>query len=170
MTYEIGRFLDVEWRVVGPDYDLKPNEYYYSRILKSISDLELTWELQRLGLKDVREYEKYIARSIWDEVRRRGDEPKYVMASLTPPTSELQPYWFLETRVQALHKGSTPIAVIIGEILALVIAIGILAGILYYVFTGKVPEFIPKEVWYSVIAGSIAITTYAIYKIIRGLE
>jgi len=169
MTYELGRFLDVEWRVVGPDYDLKPGEYYYSRILKSISDLELTWELQRLGLKDLREYEEYVCKSIWDEVVRRGDEPKYVMASLTPPTSE-QPYWFLETRVQALHKGSTPIWVIIGEILALVVAIGILIGILYYVFTGKVPEFIPREVWYSVIAGSVAITAYVIYRIIRGLE
>jgi hypothetical protein len=167
MTYELGRFLNVEWRVVGPDYDLKPNEYYYSKILKSISDLELTWELQRLGLKDVREYEEYVARSIWNEVRRRGDEPKYVMVSLTPTTFE-QPYWFLETRVQALHKGSTPIWVIIRGILALVIAVGILVGIFYYVFTGKAPEFIPKEVWYSVIAGSIAITTYAIYKILKG--
>lgn len=167
MTYEIGRFLNVEWRVVGPDYDLKPNEYYYSRILKGISDLELTWELQRLGLKDLREYEEYVARSIWDEVVRRGDEPKYVMVSLTPPTFE-QPYWFLETRVQALHKGSTPIATIIWGIAALIIAVGILIGILYYVYTGKVPEFIPREVWYSVIAGAVAITAYAIYKIVRG--
>jgi len=171
MTYELGRYLDVPWESVTPDYDIKPSEYYFIRSLKSISDLELFWELQRLGLKDIPEYEVESAKAVWRSVEEVGDKPHYVMVKVSPLT---EGYWQVETWVQAQHLGKTPITLLIPMIKDLLIALGFLliaitltTLVFTAVFRGKPPEILPKEVWYSVILASVALTTYLIYRIFR---
>jgi len=172
MTYELGRYLNVPWESVSPNYDVKPSEYYYVRSLKPISDIELLWEIQRLGLKDIPDYERAAAEALWNSVKEVGDEPYYVSVSVTPPTSE-QPYWIIETRVQALHKGSTPIIALIPMIKELLVALGFLLlaiTVATLVFTaiyrGPI-EIFPKEFTYALIALGTATTAVVIYSILK---
>jgi len=135
-VYEVGKLPEGEFREVNADYDIKKGDYYGFKIDSWLREDQYS----ALG------YEEGIARTIWNQIREKGDKPIYLKVEVVwDPLYSM--FKVTATGVAQRLRSATPIWLIILAIAGFLYAISHFITVAYYIFVKKEapPGLIPRE-------------------------